>query len=75
MGKTLDNVCFWAALVLFSVGSTLIFLGGYFNQVPDLPYPPCIQPVPVPTAAPTSRRPLEEESLETRVCELAGGVV
>ncbi|KAM4843051.1 acetylcholine receptor subunit epsilon [Thomomys bottae] len=44
MGKALDNVCFWAALVLFSVGSTLIFLGGYFNQVPDLPYPPCIQP-------------------------------
>ncbi|KAM6176140.1 acetylcholine receptor subunit epsilon [Erethizon dorsatum] len=44
MGKALDNVCFWAALVLFSVGSGLIFLGGYFNQVPDLPYPPCIQP-------------------------------
>ncbi|EGV93936.1 Acetylcholine receptor subunit epsilon [Cricetulus griseus] len=44
MGKALDNVCFWAALVLFSVGSCLIFLGGYFNQVPDLPYPPCIQP-------------------------------
>ncbi|XP_042536589.1 acetylcholine receptor subunit epsilon [Dipodomys spectabilis] len=44
MGKALDNVCFWAALVLFSVGSALIFLGGYFNQVPDLPYSPCIQP-------------------------------
>lgn len=44
MGKALDNVCFWAALVLFSVGSGLIFLGGYFNQVPALPYPPCIQP-------------------------------
>ncbi|EHB13558.1 Acetylcholine receptor subunit epsilon [Heterocephalus glaber] len=44
MGKALDNVCFWAALVLFSVGSSLIFLGAYFNQVPDLPYPPCIQP-------------------------------
>ncbi|CAO2643961.1 Acetylcholine receptor subunit epsilon [Lemmus lemmus] len=44
MGKALDNVCFWAALVLFSVGSCLIFLGGYFNQVPVLPYPPCIQP-------------------------------
>ncbi|XP_012515385.1 PREDICTED: acetylcholine receptor subunit epsilon isoform X1 [Propithecus coquereli] len=42
MGKALDNICFWAALVLFSVGSSLIFLGGYFNQVPDLPYPPCI---------------------------------
>lgn len=44
MGKALDNICFWVALVLFSVGSTFIFLGGYFNQVPDLPYPPCIQP-------------------------------
>ncbi|XP_008995495.1 acetylcholine receptor subunit epsilon isoform X2 [Callithrix jacchus] len=44
MGNALDNICFWAALVLFSVGSSLIFLGAYFNQVPDLPYPPCIQP-------------------------------
>ncbi|XP_008154932.2 acetylcholine receptor subunit epsilon [Eptesicus fuscus] len=43
MGKALDNICFWAALVLFSVGSSLIFLGGYLNQVPDLPYPPCIK--------------------------------
>ncbi|XP_066219420.1 acetylcholine receptor subunit epsilon isoform X2 [Saccopteryx leptura] len=42
MGKALDNICFWAALVLFSVGSSVIFLGGYFNQVPDLPYPPCM---------------------------------
>ncbi|XP_008854139.1 acetylcholine receptor subunit epsilon [Nannospalax galili] len=44
MGKALDNICFCAALVLFSVGSSFIFLGGYFNQVPQLPYPPCIQP-------------------------------
>ncbi|XP_047563132.1 acetylcholine receptor subunit epsilon isoform X1 [Lutra lutra] len=42
MGKALDNVCFWAALVLFGVGSSLIFLGGYLNRVPDLPYPPCM---------------------------------
>ncbi|XP_042770307.1 acetylcholine receptor subunit epsilon isoform X2 [Panthera leo] len=42
MGKALDNICFWAALVLFGVGSSLIFLGGYFNQVPKLPYPPCM---------------------------------
>ncbi|XP_039080824.1 acetylcholine receptor subunit epsilon [Hyaena hyaena] len=42
MGKALDNVCFWAALVLFSVGSGLIFLGGYLNRVPELPYPPCM---------------------------------
>uniref|UniRef100_A0A8I5YPJ0 Cholinergic receptor nicotinic epsilon subunit n=1 Tax=Pongo abelii TaxID=9601 RepID=A0A8I5YPJ0_PONAB len=44
MGNVLDNICFWAALVLFSVGSSLIFLGAYFNRVPDLPYPPCVQP-------------------------------
>uniref|UniRef100_A0A8C7C0E4 Cholinergic receptor nicotinic epsilon subunit n=1 Tax=Neovison vison TaxID=452646 RepID=A0A8C7C0E4_NEOVI len=42
MGKALDNVCFWAALVLFGVGSSLIFLGGYLNRVPELPYPPCM---------------------------------
>lgn len=42
MGKSLDNVCFWAALVLFGVGSSLIFLGGYLNRVPELPYPPCM---------------------------------
>ncbi|XP_003791329.1 acetylcholine receptor subunit epsilon [Otolemur garnettii] len=58
MGKALDNICFWAALVLFSVGSSLIFLGGYFNQVPDLPFPPCIQPEPAPnsTSPPPSSR-------------------
>lgn len=42
MGKALDNICFWAALGLFGVGSSLIFLGGYLNQVPELPYPPCM---------------------------------
>ncbi|XP_057391592.1 acetylcholine receptor subunit epsilon isoform X1 [Balaenoptera acutorostrata] len=42
MGKALDNICFWAALVLFLIGSSLIFLGAYFNQVPELPYPPCM---------------------------------
>ncbi|XP_074081516.1 acetylcholine receptor subunit epsilon [Macrotis lagotis] len=42
VGKTLDNVCFWAALVLFGFGTGLIFLGGHLNQVPDLPFPPCM---------------------------------
>ncbi|XP_036692532.1 acetylcholine receptor subunit epsilon isoform X2 [Balaenoptera musculus] len=42
MGKALDNICFWAALVLFLIGSSLIFLGAYFNRVPELPYPPCM---------------------------------
>ncbi|XP_006863381.1 PREDICTED: acetylcholine receptor subunit epsilon [Chrysochloris asiatica] len=42
MGKALDNICFWAALVLFGVGSGLIFLGGFLNQVPKLPFPSCM---------------------------------
>ncbi|XP_010845807.1 PREDICTED: acetylcholine receptor subunit epsilon [Bison bison bison] len=42
MGKALDSICFWAALVLFLVGPSLIFLGAYFNRVPQLPYPPCM---------------------------------
>ncbi|XP_004716231.1 acetylcholine receptor subunit epsilon [Echinops telfairi] len=43
MGKALDYICFWAALVLFSLGSGLIFLGGFLNHVPALPFPPCLQ--------------------------------
>ncbi|XP_051851877.1 acetylcholine receptor subunit epsilon isoform X2 [Antechinus flavipes] len=42
VGKALDNICFWAALVLFGFGTGLIFLGGHLNQVPDLPFPPCM---------------------------------
>ncbi|XP_008072168.1 acetylcholine receptor subunit epsilon [Carlito syrichta] len=56
MGNALNNICFWAALVLFSVGSILIFLGGYLNQVPVLPFPPCIQSGPAPTSPPMSSR-------------------
>ncbi|XP_037666369.1 acetylcholine receptor subunit epsilon [Choloepus didactylus] len=43
MGKAIDNICFWAALVLFSVGSGLIFLGGSLNRVPSLPFPHCMR--------------------------------
>ncbi|XP_007950553.1 acetylcholine receptor subunit epsilon [Orycteropus afer afer] len=43
MGKALDGVCFWAALVLFSLGSGFIFLGGFLNRVPTLPFPPCTE--------------------------------
>ncbi|XP_020822232.1 LOW QUALITY PROTEIN: acetylcholine receptor subunit epsilon [Phascolarctos cinereus] len=42
VGKALDNLCFWAALVLFGFGTGLIFLGGHLNRVPDLPFPPCM---------------------------------
>ncbi|XP_039766882.1 acetylcholine receptor subunit epsilon [Ornithorhynchus anatinus] len=42
VGKAIDNICFWAALLLFSLGTGIIFFGGHFNRVPDLPFPPCI---------------------------------
>ncbi|XP_072494105.1 acetylcholine receptor subunit epsilon [Notamacropus eugenii] len=42
VGKALDNLCFWAALVLFGLGTCIIFLGGHLNRVPDLPFPPCM---------------------------------
>ncbi|XP_007483302.1 acetylcholine receptor subunit epsilon isoform X3 [Monodelphis domestica] len=42
VGKALDNICFWAALVLFGFGTGIIFLGGYLNRVPELPFPPCM---------------------------------
>ncbi|XP_036624896.1 acetylcholine receptor subunit epsilon [Trichosurus vulpecula] len=42
VGKALDNLCFWAALVLFGFGTGLIFLGGHLNRVPALPFPPCM---------------------------------
>ncbi|XP_076866972.1 acetylcholine receptor subunit epsilon [Brachyhypopomus gauderio] len=38
IGKMLDKVCFWAAILLFSVGTIAIFLQGHFNQVPEYPF-------------------------------------
>uniref|UniRef100_A0A672N5Z4 Cholinergic receptor, nicotinic, epsilon n=1 Tax=Sinocyclocheilus grahami TaxID=75366 RepID=A0A672N5Z4_SINGR len=39
IGKMIDKVCFWAAILLFSVGTVAIFLMGHFNQVPEYPFP------------------------------------
>uniref|UniRef100_A0AAY4EM37 Acetylcholine receptor subunit epsilon n=1 Tax=Denticeps clupeoides TaxID=299321 RepID=A0AAY4EM37_9TELE len=39
IGKMIDKVCFWAALLLFSIGTVAIFLMGHFNQVPEFPFP------------------------------------
>ncbi|XP_061106407.1 acetylcholine receptor subunit epsilon isoform X2 [Conger conger] len=39
IGKMIDKVCFWAALLLFSIGTVAIFLTGHFNQAPDVPFP------------------------------------
>uniref|UniRef100_A0A668ASE9 Cholinergic receptor, nicotinic, epsilon n=1 Tax=Myripristis murdjan TaxID=586833 RepID=A0A668ASE9_9TELE len=39
IGKMIDKVCFWAAILLFTVGTVGIFLSGHFNQVPEFPFP------------------------------------
>ncbi|KAG1958950.1 acetylcholine receptor subunit epsilon [Pimephales promelas] len=38
IGKMIDKVCFWAAILLFSVGTVAIFLMGHFNQAPEYPF-------------------------------------
>nr|QQL95705.1 acetylcholine receptor gamma-like subunit [Pristella maxillaris]QQL95706.1 acetylcholine receptor gamma-like subunit [Pristella maxillaris] len=38
IGKMVDKVCFWAAILLFSIGTVAIFLMGHFNQVPEYPF-------------------------------------
>lgn len=39
IGKMVDKVCFWVALLLFSLGTVAIFLTGHYNQVPEFPFP------------------------------------
>ncbi|KAM9332553.1 acetylcholine receptor subunit epsilon [Pholidichthys leucotaenia] len=39
IGKMIDKVCFWAAILLFIIGTVGIFLTGHFNQVPEFPFP------------------------------------
>lgn len=39
IGKMIDKVCFWAAILLFSVGTVAIFLMGHYNQAPEYPFP------------------------------------
>ncbi|KAM3868997.1 LOW QUALITY PROTEIN: acetylcholine receptor subunit epsilon [Diretmus argenteus] len=39
IGKMIDKVCFWLALVLFTFGTVAIFLKGVFNRVPEFPFP------------------------------------
>lgn len=39
IGKMIDKVCFWVAILLFSIGTVAIFLTGHFNQVPEFPFP------------------------------------
>lgn len=35
----IDKVCFWAAILLFIIGTVAIFLMGHFNRAPDFPFP------------------------------------
>lgn len=39
IGKMIDKVCFWAAILLFIFGTVGIFLTGHFNQAPEFPFP------------------------------------
>ncbi|XP_030043824.1 acetylcholine receptor subunit epsilon isoform X3 [Microcaecilia unicolor] len=39
IGKVIDKICFWAALLLFTIGTLAIFLNGHFNTVPEYPFP------------------------------------
>ncbi|KAJ8347695.1 hypothetical protein SKAU_G00262840 [Synaphobranchus kaupii] len=39
IGKMIDKVCFWVAMLLFSIGTVAIFLTGHFNQPPEFPFP------------------------------------
>ncbi|XP_048373785.1 acetylcholine receptor subunit gamma-like isoform X2 [Sphaerodactylus townsendi] len=39
IGQVIDKVCFWAAILLFTIGTLAIFLTGYLNIVPDDPFP------------------------------------
>ncbi|XP_030638135.1 acetylcholine receptor subunit epsilon [Chanos chanos] len=39
IGKMIDKVCFWVAILLFSIGTVAIFLMGHFNKVPEYPFP------------------------------------
>ncbi|XP_017292446.1 acetylcholine receptor subunit epsilon [Kryptolebias marmoratus] len=38
IGKMIDKVCFWAAILLFIVGTVGIFLTGHFNRAPEYPF-------------------------------------
>ncbi|XP_061608307.1 acetylcholine receptor subunit epsilon isoform X4 [Phyllopteryx taeniolatus] len=39
IGKMIDKVCFWAAILLFIIGTVGIFLTGHFNRAPEWPFP------------------------------------
>ncbi|XP_043933020.1 acetylcholine receptor subunit gamma-like [Protopterus annectens] len=39
IGKVMDKVCFWIAILVFTIGTVGIFLMGHLNNVPELPFP------------------------------------
>ncbi|XP_066467062.1 acetylcholine receptor subunit epsilon [Tiliqua scincoides] len=39
IGQVMDKLCFWAAILLFTIGTLVIFLMGHLNTVPDNPFP------------------------------------
>uniref|UniRef100_A0A9J8CP82 Neurotransmitter-gated ion-channel transmembrane domain-containing protein n=1 Tax=Cyprinus carpio carpio TaxID=630221 RepID=A0A9J8CP82_CYPCA len=41
IGKIIDKVCFWAAILVFPVDTAAIFLMGHYNQVTDWLFTEC----------------------------------
>ncbi|XP_067325745.1 acetylcholine receptor subunit epsilon [Anolis sagrei] len=39
IGQVIDKLCFWAAILLFSIGTFAIFYMGLLNTAPDDPFP------------------------------------
>ncbi|XP_015668648.1 acetylcholine receptor subunit epsilon [Protobothrops mucrosquamatus] len=39
IGQMMDKLCFWLAILLFTIGTLAIFFMGHFNKVPEVPSP------------------------------------
>ncbi|XP_070585841.1 acetylcholine receptor subunit epsilon [Erythrolamprus reginae] len=39
IGKMIDKLCFWLAILLFTIGTLGIFFAGHLNTVPEDPFP------------------------------------
>uniref|UniRef100_H9GLK1 Uncharacterized protein n=1 Tax=Anolis carolinensis TaxID=28377 RepID=H9GLK1_ANOCA len=44
IGQVIDKLCFWAAILLFSIGTFAIFYMGLLNTAPDNPFPGMEEP-------------------------------
>lgn len=39
IGQMIDKLCFWLAILLFTIGTLAIFFMGHLNTVPKNPFP------------------------------------